>query len=860
MSITAPTALPSWTVNLPYPNKTAATTGGSGGNTWTVTGLPTGLTFNTATLTISGTPTATGLFAPQLKVVDSDGDVAIVTFSVTINAGPTITGPTSLPSADVGRDYPPPSTSAVMTETGGTGPYTWSASGLPPGLTIDGASGAISGNPNTTGTYNPTIMLTDNTGATANKTYTGVTINALPAITAPSGSSLPSWTTGQSGYSQAITVTDGTGPFAWQLSGAPPGLTINSSGIITGTPTGPQTYTMVVTATDADGVAAPKTYSLTINPGLAISGTVPNGEINVVYSATLTANSGTPPYTWTSTGALPPGLTLTSGATSATISGTPASTSAGSYTVTVKLTDSGGATATQTYSIVINPSPSINAITLPSWTINQDYGNSHTTASATGGLTPYTWTATGLPPGLTIGSSSGSITGSPTASGTFTGTIKLIDAAGVQATQPFTVTINTAPSISTSTLPDGEVGASYNPPALVATGGTTNYSWAISSGLPPGVTVNSGTGKLSGVPTSSGSFPMTIVVTDAAGATNSVTITIIINVGAANGLSLSNQTGGGSALVGTRVYYRGASAGSFTLTNTIATAGTATSSNFAALAGTTTGFSFAAGTVSTPAGGPFVSAPFSWGNGTASGPTETVTGTDSFGGIASTTLTFVNDSTAPAPTIGAAPPAYTNSTTPTISGTAGTQAADATNSADNGSVTVKIYAGPTPTGSPLQTLTSPVTAGAWSVTPVGLPANAQYTAQVTQTDAVGNSGTASKTFVIDTAAPAVTATMSAGSGNGNGAKVVVSGAAGIQPADAAHSADIPTTITVTICTALNGNVCASGAIVDSATTSGAGGSYTYTSKAIGTGTYYATVTESDVAGNVGSVTTLPFVR
>jgi hypothetical protein len=417
------------------------------------------------------------------------------------------------------------------------------------------------------------------------------------------------------------------------------------------------------------------------------------------------------------------------------------------------------------------------------------------------------------------------------------------------------------PSISTSTLPDGEVGASYNPPALVATGGTTNYSWAISSGLPPGLSINSGTGKLSGVPTSSGSFPMTIVVTDAAGATNSVTITIIINVGAANGLSLSNQTGGGSALVGTRLYYRGASAGSFTLTNTIATAGTATSSNFAALAGTTTGFSFAAGTVSTPAGGPFVSAPFSWGNGTASGPTETVTGTDSFGGNASTTLTFVNDSTAPAPTIGAAPPAYTNSTTPTISGTAGTQAPDATHSADSGSVTVKIYAGPTPTGSPLQTLTSLVTAGAWSVTPVGLPANAQYTAQVTQTDAVGNSGTASKTFVIDTVAPAVTAAMSNG---GGGSKITVAGTAGTQTADASHSADA-TTVSVAICTAANytshGNTCSSAwAAFNTAAVAIAAGAYTVTTGNIGTGTYYATVTQSDGAGNLGSTTTGPFVR
>jgi Tfp pilus assembly protein PilW len=860
MSITTPTSLPSWTVGIAYPNITAATTGGSGGNTWTVTGLPNGLSFNAATRTISGTPTVPGLFSPQIKVVDSDGDVAIVTFSLTISAAPTITGPANLPNSDLGRDYPPPLTTAIMTETGGTGPFTWSATGLPTGLAIDPASGAISGNPNVTGTFPTTITLTDNAGATATRTYPALTINALPAITAPSGSSLPAWTTGQSGYSQSITRTGGTGPYVWQLSGAPSGLTINNSGVISGTPTGPQDYTLVVTVTDAVGVATSKTYALTINPGLTITGSVPNGEITVPYTATLNANPGTPPYTWALTGALPPGLVLTPGPTTATISGTPTAT--GTYPVTLKLTDSTGATTNQTYSILINPPPSINATTLPSWTIGQNYGNSNTTMSGSGGLTPYTWSATGLPPGLSIGPNSGSITGSPTTTGTFSGTITLTDVAGITATRPFTVTINDVPSISTTTLPDGEITASYSAP-MSASGGTPALRWTVSSGLPPGLGINPNTGVISGTPTATGTFPMTIHATDAAGADTAVTITINIFALGSNGLTLSDQSGGGSAMVGTRVYYRGSTAGRFTLTNIIATAGTAVSSNFAALGGTTSGFSFAPGTVSTPAGGPFVSSAFSWNNGTTSGPTETVTGRDSFGGATATTLTFVNDSGAPAPTIGAATPnPYTNSMNPTISGTASTQAADATHSADNASVSVAIYAGPTATGTPLQTMGAVAGTGTWSVTPAALTANAQYTVQVTQLDAVGNTGIVTKTFVVDTVAPTVTASM-VNSGGGNN-RITVSGTAGTQTADPSDSADAAT-VDVEICTAANyashSNTCASGwAASSNATVSVTGGTYSVQSGNLSAGTYYATVTQTDAAGNTGTASAGPLTH
>ena len=122
---------------------------------------------------------------------------------------------------------------------------------------------------------------------------------------------------------------------------------------------------------------------------------------------------------------------------------------------------------------------------------------------------------------------------------------------------------------------------------------------------------------------------------------------------------------------------------------------------------------------------------------------------------------FVIDTTAPVVTLtGPANGSTTNDITPTLAGAAGQVAASSTTSADSTTVTVKIYAGATATGTPVQTLTTTESGGTWSATPTtALPANAQYTAQASQSDGAGNTGTSSaSTFVIDTTAPIVTLT------------------------------------------------------------------------------------------------------
>ena len=106
---------------------------------------------------------------------------------------------------------------------------------------------------------------------------------------------------------------------------------------------------------------------------------------------------------------------------------------------------------------------------------------------------------------------------------------------------------------------------------------------------------------------------------------------------------------GSAFLSGTNLYYKGNAAGNFQLQDAVADANSGPAQAvFPALGGTTTGWTHTTQTVTTPAGGPYVTTNnFAWTNPTTSGPTEAVVGSDVAGNTATTTLTFVNDITNP---------------------------------------------------------------------------------------------------------------------------------------------------------------------------------------------------------------------
>ncbi len=287
-------------------------------------------------------------------------------------------------------------------------------------------------------------MLASNGASTMDTNSVSVCTAACNAITL-SPATLPSGAIGIA-YSQTITASGGTAPYAFTLlSGAPPaGLTLSSDGVLSGIPTSSGSFTFTVRATDSIGCFGDQIYTIVINmaacPTIMVSPvTLPAADPGIPYNQAITASGGTAPYTFAVTsGLLPPLLTLSS---SGTFSGTP--TTPGSYTFTVTATDSAGCLGSRVYTIVINiaacPTITVSPLTLPAANAGIPYNQ---TITASGGTAPYTFTVTSgsLPPALTL-STSGTLSGTPTTPGSYTFTVTATDAAGCPASQIYTLTI-----------------------------------------------------------------------------------------------------------------------------------------------------------------------------------------------------------------------------------------------------------------------------------------------------------------------------------------------------------------------------------------------------------------------------------
>jgi hypothetical protein len=374
--ITSATTLPSATVGSPY-SFAATASGGVPPYTWSAaTGtLPSGFSIS-STGTLSGTPAAAGSSTPSLIVSDSTGTTASALVALNINAATAsvpslvITSATTLPSATVGSPY-----SFTATASGGVPPYTWSAAtgSLPVGLTLS-ANGTLAGTPDVTGATTPSFFVADSTGATAAALFS-LNVTAAPTAIAPliiaSAPILPSAIAGSS-YSFTAMASGGVPPYTWSAAtgSLPAGLTLSANGILAGVPTTTGSSTPSFFVADSTGATASALFSLnitaaatSITPLVITSAThLPSATVGSPYSFTATASGGTSPYSWSISGALPSGLSLS---TTGTLSGTPAT--AGSSTPSLLVSDSTGATASALISINVslNATPATTCIATP---------------------------------------------------------------------------------------------------------------------------------------------------------------------------------------------------------------------------------------------------------------------------------------------------------------------------------------------------------------------------------------------------------------------------------------------------------------------------------------------------------------
>ncbi len=263
---------------------------------------------------------------------------------------------TSLPSATVNYNY-----STTIGASGGVMPYTWTSGALPQGLSLDPATGIISGTPTMSGDISFNVQVTD-------AELPAMSADSMLDIDVSSGiqqlnivtSSLPAGTQ-NIGYNTMLAATGGITPYTWSISSGslPAGLQLNrSTGAISGTPAGAgvSNFTVQVVDMEVPPSTASMALSITINPAVPLSITttsLPSGTAGTAYSAPITAIGGVYPYTWSVlSGKIPDGLMLNR--STGVLSGTPQNVGLSNFTVQVSDAETPAVSVTAQLSLTIN--------------------------------------------------------------------------------------------------------------------------------------------------------------------------------------------------------------------------------------------------------------------------------------------------------------------------------------------------------------------------------------------------------------------------------------------------------------------------------------------------------------------------
>ncbi|MGQ5341320.1 putative Ig domain-containing protein [Xanthomonas arboricola] len=378
--VVAPSTLPAATRGTAY-SQTLSASGGTAPYTYALASgtLPAGITL-ASNGTLSGTATVEGSFNVTVTATDAGSFTGNQAYTLTV-AGPNLVLPAStLPAGTAGQAY----SAAITPATGGTAPYRYAlaAGALPNGVVVDAATGALSGTPTLSGTFNFTLTATDSTpspAAQASQNYS-VTIAAATLVLAQP--TLPPAVRG-SAYNQVLTASGGVAPYRYSIASGtlPAGLTLASDGTLSGTPTTQGTSSFTIAVADAGNASATQAYSFTVSDAAPVAvadvaATMSDAAVTVAVTANDTGNIATIAIAAAPTNgtAVVNGLELVY---------TPAAGFVGTDVVSYTVTGSGGTSAAATVTIAVNARPvavSVTAAAVPGEAQQVDL-----TRNATGG-------------------------------------------------------------------------------------------------------------------------------------------------------------------------------------------------------------------------------------------------------------------------------------------------------------------------------------------------------------------------------------------------------------------------------------------------------------------------------------------